>query len=491
MSGRILVVDAVPTNRIILRVKLSAAFYEVTQAVSGAAALDAVRRAPPDLVLTAADLPDMTGRALCAALRQSDPRDAPPVVILHDADDPGERLASLAAGADEVIARPIDDKVMLARLRALLRERDAEAELHLREDTRRAFGLAESGSDFSTAGIVHLVAHSALAATEELVAGLRARISDRVVQVEPGKALRATPAPDVVVVAEALGCAGAGLSLLPQLRANRETRHSGLIYIARPFEPREAASALDMGANDILTDGPDLDELAIRLKRQIRRKRANDRLRADMRDGLRAALTDPLTGLFNRRYALPHLTRLAERATDKRRPYAVLMADIDHFKTVNDVHGHAGGDAVLQTLAQGLRDNLRAADLIARWGGEEFLIAMPDTDRTAALATAERLCSVMAGRPVTLPGGGTVSVTLSIGVATLLKMGDEQPMDLIARADDALYAAKNAGRNTVVLADTVRTLPDLRRRPEPPKTLLPEAGPAPLAGRALRGGGKG
>lgn len=487
MTGRILIVDAVPTNRIVLRVKLSAAFYEVTQAASGAAALAAVRSAMPDLVLSAAALPDMTGPALCADLRRRDPRAAPPVVILHDGDDPAERLASLAAGADEVLSRPFEDKVMLARLRALLRERNAEAELELREDTRRAFGLAEAGSDFTGPGVVHLIAQSGLAATRALAAGLQDRIADRVVQVDPGKALRTLPAPDVVVVAEALGCGGEGLSLLPQLRANRATRHSGLIYIARPLEPREAASALDMGANDILTDGPDLDELAVRLKRQIRRKRTNDRLRANMQDGLRAAVLDPLTGLFNRRYALPHLSRLSERAIAKRRPYAVLMADIDRFKWVNDVHGHAGGDAVLQVLAQRLRGTLRAADLIARWGGEEFLIAMPDADRCAALATAERLCAIMAAQPVRLPGGASVGLTLSIGVATPLRSGEDQPMDLIERADDALYAAKNAGRNTVVLADTVRALPDLRKRPLPPDG-LPPAHDIPLPGGLARGG---
>ncbi|MEN9060269.1 diguanylate cyclase [Ponticoccus litoralis] len=242
-----------------------------------------------------------------------------------------------------------------------------------------------------------------------------------------------------------------------------------------------------MGANDILTDGPDLDELAVRLKRQIRRKRTNDRLRANMQDGLRAAVLDPLTGLFNRRYALPHLSRLSERAIAKRRPYAVLMADIDRFKWVNDVHGHAGGDAVLQVLAQRLRGTLRAADLIARWGGEEFLIAMPDADRCAALATAERLCAIMAAQPVRLPGGASVGLTLSIGVATPLRSGEDQPMDLIERADDALYAAKNAGRNTVVLADTVRALPDLRKRPLPPDG-LPPAHDIPLPGGLARGG---
>ncbi|MBY6112845.1 diguanylate cyclase [Mameliella alba] len=457
MTGRILIVDSVPTNRIILRVKLSAAYYEVIQADCGATALSMLRKVSPDLVITATELPDMTGRALCAAINEMPLSIRIPVVVLHGEDDPGERLASLAAGADDVLTRPIDDLVMLARLRSLLRARDAEAELQLRDDTQRALGLAEQGAEFVRPGLVRLVSPPRLPETRLLNEGLAARIPDRIEVVDPEDALREqTPAPDVVVVAEPPGGTGEALTLLPQLRASRNTRHSALIYIAQPNHQREAASALDMGANDLLDSGLDLDELAIRLKKQVERKRTNDRLRANMRDGLQAAVCDPLTGLYNRRYAVPHVSRLADRANRQKRPYALLLADLDYFKQVNDSYGHAAGDAVLVTLAQRLKDNLRAADLISRWGGEEFLVAMPDADRTAAKRTAERLCRIMSRQPVTLPDGTQLTVTLSIGVAIGRPGHDVSPLDLIERADEALYAAKNKGRNTVVMADTVR-----------------------------------
>jgi two-component system cell cycle response regulator len=459
MTGRILIVDAVPTNRIILRVKLSAAYYEVVQADCGEAALALTRKVAPDLVITAADLPDRSGRDLCAALRDKELSARIPVIIVHGEDDPAERLASLAAGADDVLARPVDDMVMLARLRSLLRARDAEAELQLRDDTRRALGLAENGAEFVTPGLVRLVAPPRMPDTKALCKGLQDRISDRVELVDPDDALRETArAPDVVIIAEGPGSGGEGLTLLPQLRASRHTRHSALIYIAQPNQRREAASALDMGANDLLVSGLALDELAIRLKKQIARKRTNDRLRANMRDGLRAAVSDPLTGLYNRRYAVPHVSRLADRAFQKKRPFALLLLDLDFFKQVNDVHGHAAGDAVLVTLAQRLKDNLRAADLISRWGGEEFLVAVPDADRNAAKRTAERLCRIMAHQPVTLPGGDRLTVTLSIGVAIGKPGRDSDPLDLIEQADQALYAAKHKGRNTVVMADTVRPI---------------------------------
>ena len=490
MTGRILVVDAVPTNRIILRVKLSAAYYEVVQAASGEAALAMLRKADPDVVIAASDLPDMSGRTLCAAIRHrcaSRPGPAVPVIIVHPAGQADERLASLAAGADDVLSRPIDDIVMLARLRSLLRARDAEAELQLRDDTRRALGLAEQAADFTTPGQVRIIADRPGDSVRARIEALRRRSDDHIELVDPDNAMRENPRhPDVVVLLETEHSAGDVLSLLPQLRSNRSTRRSALVYVALPDQRREAASSLDMGASDLMSDGLEVDELAIRLKKQIARKRLGDRLRANMRDGLRAAVTDPLTGLYNRRYALPHVSRLADRAERSRRPYALLLADLDYFKQVNDDYGHAAGDAVLVTLAQRLTDNLRAADLIARWGGEDFLVAMPDTDRTAARLTAGRLCSLMAKNPIRLPDGRRITVTLSIGVAIGVSRSAETPADLISSADAALYAAKNGGRNTVVMADTVlalplpKVVPALPPAPKPNPRLAP---PEPLRGQ--------
>ena len=197
-----------------------------------------------------------------------------------------------------------------------------------------------------------------------------------------------------------------------------------------------------------------MDELVLRLPRQIARKRIDDRLRDTMRNSLRAAVTDPLTGLYNRRYALPYMARLAERGAEQGRPYAVLLADIDHFKRINDTHGHAAGDAVLAEVAQRISQSLRTADLVARIGGEEFLIALPDAQPALATRTAERLRAIMADTPFTLPGTGVqAKVTLSLGVAFAAPGAEQRPEALLDSADRALYAAKNAGRNRVMLSE--------------------------------------
>jgi two-component system cell cycle response regulator len=260
--------------------------------------------------------------------------------------------------------------------------------------------------------------------------------------------------PDVILVAADLGAPDGGLRLLSELRSRRATRFSS-ICVALPLEAQEtAAIALDLGASDLIEFHASGEEMALRLQTQVERKRRADRLRSTVEAGLKLAMTDPLTGLHNRRYAIPHLGRMARRAADSGRSFALMVLDLDRFKTVNDTHGHAAGDAVLVEVAQRFRHNLRSVDLVARFGGEEFVVALPDIALGPAQATAERLRRVVQDQPVLLPGGVAVRVTLSIGLAM---GGGEDEADsavdlLIDRADRALMAAKAEGRNQVTVS---------------------------------------
>ena len=160
------------------------------------------------------------------------------------------------------------------------------------------------------------------------------------------------------------------------------------------------------------------------------------------------AETDPLTGLANRRGLRAAMSRRAagDRGTAG---CAVLLADIDRFKSINDTHGHEGGDAVLVGVAERLRSVMRRDDLIARWGGEEFLVVVDRTDDAQAVLVAERVRAAVAGQPILL-GGTSIAVTASIGVS-VGTAGEVQIDAAVARADAALYAAKNGGRNQVRL----------------------------------------
>jgi two-component system cell cycle response regulator len=207
---------------------------------------------------------------------------------------------------------------------------------------------------------------------------------------------------------------------------------------------------LDIGASDYLMKPIDPNELLARVRIQIRRRRYQDRLRANFERSLSLALTDALTGLYNRRYALRHLDGLMRRVVSTGKTLGVLVCDLDRFKSVNDGFGHAAGDEVLKQFAQRATACMRNIDMLARMGGEEFVAFLPDTDGQTALRIAERLVKKVAETPMIVDGAPNkeLTVTVSVGVAsTNVEMaGDE----LIKLADAALYRAKESGRNKAI-----------------------------------------
>ena len=537
MSGRIMLVDSIATNRIVLAAKLTAAHYQVESCADPASAAAALAVACPDLILI--DMTDPTGAAadFCAALRASKDTAALPVIATGVFADVSGRLAALRAGADDVLDKPVSDVLLLARVRSLLRRRASVAELYLRDDTHRALGFADAALGFVEAGPGLAEAQGEFVAAPPVADGARPLtrphqpgmervvVVTRSAQPRPagvgpvlGQLCAHLPGGCVVSDAEAVladtatsadvfilvgaddgagGPGGAGglgvpvgalFRLVADLRSRSVTRHCDLLVLLPQGQSEMAAMALDLGASDVVTGPVTAEELDMRVRALLRQKSRDDRMRATLREGLEAAVTDSLTGLYNRRYALPHLARMADRAAATGRDFALMVLDIDHFKRINDTHGHAAGDRVLAEVARRLQANLRGIDLVARIGGEEFLVAMPDTTFEQARATAERLRRAVNDAPFavagalpaapdtirpmplgstmgstlgstmgsTMGGPGRLTVSLSIGVA-LGSGGEAQGADiqaLLARADTALYAAKTAGRNMVTISQT-------------------------------------
>jgi two-component system cell cycle response regulator len=165
---------------------------------------------------------------------------------------------------------------------------------------------------------------------------------------------------------------------------------------------------------------------------------------------LEMAVTDPLTGLYNRRYMESQTAILVEHAANRGKTLAVVVLDVDHFKSVNDNHGHDVGDRVLQELANRLRSCVRSVDLICRMGGEEFVVVLPDAGMEVALKVAERIRRVVGAKPFCAGArSATLHVTVSLGVA-LIESPKDTMEEIVKRADDALYRAKREGRNRVI-----------------------------------------
>lgn len=465
MPGKLLVIDDDTAERAALKVKLTSAAYEVSQTGSGKEALRIARRDLPDMILLDNTLPDMSGLDLCRRLKTDRRMAEVPVIMIGSRNDPAARIAALEAGAEDMIARPLDDLALLARIRSILRARGVAAELALREGTRQALGFAEPAGEFVQAGRICLIA------ADQGTAGLwrrelMDRLRDRIEICTPAQALREAGkvAPDLFVIAADLSRDGEGLMLLSELRSRPATRHAGIIMAVDSAVPASAAMALDMGASDIVSLPLDFTELALRLKVQLARKRQGDRLRSRVRDGLQMAVTDPLTGLYNRRYAMSHLARVRERAIAAERSFAVMLIDLDNFKQVNDTHGHTAGDQVLKSVAGTLGANLRAVDLVARIGGEEFIAILPNILPEAALKAAERLRAAVCASPITLPHvsdqTGPVSLIQTVSIGLVTGGGPEETemslAELLHRADKRLYGAKKRGRNRVCVSASGR-----------------------------------
>jgi two-component system cell cycle response regulator len=239
-----------------------------------------------------------------------------------------------------------------------------------------------------------------------------------------------------------------GLRLCSQVRSLERTRHLPIIILVEPGEEARLLRGLDMGVNDYLMRPVDRHELMARVRTQIKRKRHSDYLRSRLEESVELSIIDPLTGLYNRRYLESHMRTLFGEALRSGRAFSVLLIDIDHFKHVNDAHGHDAGDAVLKEFSARLRRNTRSVDLACRLGGEEFMIVMPETDLARAYQVGERLRACVAAQSFQI-GDVSIGVTASVGLATLESL--EETTDMVfKRADNALYAAKRRGRNRVV-----------------------------------------
>jgi two-component system cell cycle response regulator len=266
-----------------------------------------------------------------------------------------------------------------------------------------------------------------------------------------------SPVPDVFIIEYDLADPIGGLRLMSELRSRPQTRHAAICIVKTDQIRGESAIAFDLGANDVVPASVDPSEFSLRVARLLQRKRAADKLRKSVRAGLRMAVIDPLTGLFNRRYAVSQLAEIAAQSRVASQPFAVMVIDLDRFKEVNDQFGHAAGDAVLIEVAHRLATNIRHKDLLARIGGEEFLIALPCTDLKDAKPIAERLRKAVHDMPFPIPGFAPLTLTASIGLAVCdgqVCHADEPVSRVIDRADQALMVAKSGGRNQVTICKT-------------------------------------
>jgi len=449
MSARVLVVDDVDVNVRLLEAKLSSEYFTVVTASSGEEALRMARSEHPDIILLDVMMPEMDGFEACRRLKADPATDGIPVVMVTALSEVADRVRGLQSGADDFLTKPVNDVALFARVRSLVRLKRMTEEWRLREEVYGRFDtVIDDGrrrEDMSPANVV-LWEETDFAAdrvTEML------QPAAQVLRPKSAEQLREMADATIDLVILSLNGEQDALRLVAQLRGSETSRLVPILLIADGEDLPRLAKGLDLGANDYIVRPVDRNELSARARTQVRRKRLQDRLQDNYQRSLALALTDSLTGLYNRRYLLAHLDGLMVRASEGAQGPAMLMLDLDFFKRVNDAHGHAAGDAVLREVAGRIARHVRNFDLVARYGGEEFVVVMPETQLAVAAMVAERLRNVVASKPIALGDGlGEISVTISVGIAVTREGGDNAT-HMLQRADKALYEAKGRGRNCV------------------------------------------
>ncbi|MEL7109843.1 MAG: PleD family two-component system response regulator [Pseudomonadota bacterium] len=449
MTASILVVDDMEPNRRLMQAKLEAKYYTVFLAADGPHALESAARHQPDIILLDVMMPGMDGYEVCRRLKSNLATRHIPIVMLTALTDRDDRLRGLEAGADDFLSKPIDDFGLFARLEALMRYNMVANELRTRD---AAGARQEFFSEFeremldkpASVLVIDQNNHEArrIAKSLEKVGHTAATWMDA-----QSSGIRFDNI-DIVFIALSEQRHDA-LKLCAHLRALKEARDFSIIVSCSPEEQKKGIEALRIGASDLVATPLDVLELQARVRTQTRRKRFVDVLRQRVDRGLELSVIDPLTGLYNRRYMLERLQLWMQRSGVDEKPLSIVAFDIDHFKAVNDRHGHEAGDKVLQNFAARLRTNIRPQDIACRPGGEEFLLIMPDTREDLAQIGAERIREAIAAEPFYIERDDEhIKVTVSAGVATYRGEGGVLA-DFLHQADQALYRAKQNGRNRI------------------------------------------
>ncbi|HEV7323693.1 MAG TPA: PleD family two-component system response regulator [Bosea sp. (in: a-proteobacteria)] len=455
MSARVLVVDDIPANVKLLEAKLGAEYFDVVTATNGIEALQICERGETDIVLLDVMMPGMNGFEVCRRLKSNATTAHIPVVMVTALDQPSDRLKGLDAGADDFLTKPIDDTALFARVRSLVRLKSVTDELRQRALASRQLGIADplaaAAAETGLNGRVLLIEDRPLIA-ERLTQALSAFHSIET-EADAQTALTRAAEGDFEIVLVSLDLQDYdGLRLCSQLRTLERTRNLSVLLLGEAADKSRVLRGLEIGAHDFLVRPIDRNELLARARTLVRRKRFAERLRDSVQSSMEMAVMDQLTGLHNRRYLDSRLSTLFDESALRARTLSLLVLDVDRFKAVNDSWGHDAGDEVLREFADRVRTCTRGIDLVARMGGEEIVVVLPDTALDAAHAVAERIRKRVEDDPFQIQRGQrAIAVTVSIGVASR-RAGDAGPVDMMKRADEAVYRAKAAGRNRVIVA---------------------------------------
>lgn len=452
MTARVLVVDDVAANVKLLEARLVAEYFDVFTAYSGEEALEKVEECRPDIILLDVMMPGIDGFETCRRIKANSDYSHIPIVMVTALDGAHDRIAGFEAGADDFLTKPINKLALIMRVKNLTRVKALVDEYRQRATTVEMLSEAQSEDiKVSSEGAQLLFIGQNQNLLNTLSSKLHEAGHDIVIESDASECLTHLSAHQhyetILIHQEEAGFDA--LRLSAQIRSSDFARNIPIIMLTETADEESLLKAFELGVSDYISLPIENSELLLRLRSNIRKKRYLDMLKNNVNSTLEMAFHDPMTNLYNRRYFESHLTNLITQAQNQGRELSLIMCDIDYFKSVNDSFGHDVGDIIIQYFAKTLLDCIREFDLACRFGGEEFIIILPDTEFKVACFVAERIRRTVASFPIyTQSEPEMIGITASFGVATL----DENHQDMasfIKAVDEALYKAKQSGRNKV------------------------------------------
>ncbi len=460
MSGRVLIVDDIAQNVKLLEAKLSAEYFDVISATNGEDALKIAEEQLPDIILLDVMMPGMNGFEVCERLKENKATRQIPVVMVTALSETEDRVKGLQAGADEFLSKPVRDIPLMARVRSLVRLKSLLDTLQIREGNTGDIDSFQREEDEPLAANIAFVSDDRIASRQfkRILEedGHHLKVFDTIDELKQYMAEFHDSSMGVDLVISLLHINGQEiLRDCVGLRNMEYSRHTPVLLVAEEEDEQLLAKALEIGVSDYIMRPVDGHELLARVRTQLKRLRYQQRLKRTYRRSIKMALTDDLTRLYNRRYFNMYMNDLLTKSLATNKSVSLLLIDIDKFKNVNDTYGHDVGDRVLQVTAERLRNSVRDCDLIARLGGEEFIVVMPDSRIGLGVDVAERLRHAMESQPIEIRQANgeplSLQITISIGISCSRTVQNATRDVLLKVADDALYQAKNSGRNLAVV----------------------------------------
>lgn len=427
MKHRVLIADASPTVRSLLRSEFDPEIFEVFEVDNGSEAVRMALEIKPTIATLSIILPGCNGIEACSAITSNEQTAKTTVVMITAKGSEEDQLRAFEAGAVRFLCKGFPSGELATYAQEIVQSRD------LLSGTRI---LIADDNAFIRKTITRLLgAEGAIVFQAEDGAVALSILDDHEV--------------DVILTDYHMPNMD-GIEFLRQLRKRREYESTPVLFLSASEYRSTTVRALDAGANDFIRKPFEATELLARVRSFTRM--------AELTKGLKAkATTDELTGLLTRREAVARLDELCAASLRYSTPFSCIMLDVDHFKTINDDHGHAAGDAILRSVSDVLRKNVRITDSVCRIGGEEFLILCAQTPLEAAVECAEKI-RLTVEKHVTNYEKQKLKITISLGVAAF--DNSMNGADAVMKtADKALYQAKGNGRNQVYSDHTTQPQP--------------------------------